>query len=65
MPNQESMLENEMHKILWDFELQVDHQISARKADLVIVNKKQRTCWIVDFAIPADHKVKLKEGKKR
>ena len=24
-----------------------------------------RTCWIVDFAISADHRVKLKESKKR
>ena len=27
--------------------------------------QKKRTCWIVDFAIPADHKVKIKENKKR
>ena len=27
--------------------------------------KKDRTCRIADFAIPADHRVKLKESKKR
>ena len=27
--------------------------------------QKKRTCQIVDFAIPADYKVKLKESKKR
>ena len=27
--------------------------------------QKRRTCWRVDFAVPADHKVKLKESKKR
>ena len=27
--NPESRLENEMHKLLWDFENQTDHQISA------------------------------------
>ena len=26
-----SVLENEMHKILWDFVIQTDHQISARR----------------------------------
>ena len=26
----ESVLENEMHKLLWDFEIQMDHLISAR-----------------------------------
>ena len=54
-----------MHKILWDFDIQTDHLILARWLDLVIVNKNQRNCWIVGFAIPADHRVKLKDGKKR
>ena len=26
-------------------------------------NKKKRTCWVVDFAFPTDHKVKLKESE--
>ena len=29
------------------------------------VNKKKRTHWIIDFAVPADHRVKLKESKKK
>ena len=44
-----------MHKLLWDFEIQMDYLISA-------INKKMRTCWIVDFA---DHKVKWKKAKKK
>ena len=45
----------------WDFEIQTDHL--ARQPDLVIVKiKKLRTCRIVDFAIPAEYRVKLKEG---
>ena len=32
--------------------------------DRVIVNKN-RTCWIVDFAVLADHRMKLKEGEKK
>ena len=27
--------------------------------------KKKRTRWIVDFAVPADHRVKLKESEKK
>ena len=57
---------NETHKILWDFEIEADHLISARRPDLMIVNKeKKTTCRIVDFAIPANHWVKLKDDKKR
>ena len=65
MHNPESIQENETHKVLWDFEIQKDHQISARQPDLDIVNKKQRTCQIMDFAVLANHRVKLKEGEKR
>ena len=32
--------ENEMHKVLWDFEAQTDHLISARRPDLLIVDNK-------------------------
>ena len=31
----------------------------------MIIDKKERTCRIMDFAVPADHKVKLKESKKK
>ena len=47
---------------------QTDQLISARRPDLVIVNKKKkkkRTCRIVDFTVSADLRVKLKERKKR
>ena len=47
-------------------EIQTDYLISARRPDLVIVNKKkERTCRIVDFSVPADHRIKLKENKKK
>ncbi len=28
-------------------------------------NKKQRACKIEDFAVPADHRIKLKQSKKK
>ena len=65
MYNPESVLKNETHKLLWDFEIQTDHQISARRPDLIITKKEKRTCRIVDFAVLADHRVKLKECENR
>ena len=50
-----------------DFEIQTDNRISARRPNQVIVSKKEenRACWIVDFAVPADYWVTIKEtGKK-
>ena len=53
------------HKLLLDFDIQTDHLIPARRPDLIIINKKKRTCKIVDFADPADHRIKLKECEKK
>ena len=41
MHNPESLLENETHKLLWDFEIQTEHLISARQPHQVIVNKNK------------------------
>ena len=45
--------------------MQTDHLISARRPDLIIINNKNRTSKIVDFAVPADHRIKLKEREKK
>ena len=41
MHNPASVLENDMHKLLWDFEIQTDHLISARRQDLIIIKNKK------------------------
>ena len=60
MHNPEPVLENNTYKLLWDFDIHTDPLISARIQDLIITNKKKRTYKIVDFAVPADHRIKLK-----
>ena len=65
MHNPAPVLENNTHKLLWDFDIQTDHLISARRPDLIKIKKKKRNCEIVDFAVPADYRIKLKECEKR
>ena len=70
MHNPASVLENDTHKLLWDFNIQIDHLISARRPDLIIIKqkkkkKRERICKIVNFAVPADHRIKLKECEKK
>ena len=43
MHNPKSVRKNETHIIIWDFQIQTDHIISARRPDLVIINKKKIT----------------------
>ena len=65
MHNPVPVLENDSHKLLWDFNIQTDHLIPARRPDLIIINKRKRICKIVDFAVPADHRISLKESEKK
>ena len=60
----ESVLENEDYKILWDFSIQTDHEIEARRPDLVVVDKKNRACQVIDFAVPGDSRIEDKEREK-
>ena len=39
--NPASVLENDTHKLLWDFYQQTDHLLSARRPNLIIINKKE------------------------
>ena len=51
-------------KILWDFSIQTDHVIEARRPDLVVVDKKERSCKIIDFAVPGDSRIEEKKKDK-
>ena len=50
-------MENDDLKILWDFNIQTDHLIVHRRPDIVVVNKKESTCDIIDIAINGDTRV--------
>ena len=65
MHNPAPLLENDTHKLLWDFDIQTDHLNPVRRPDLIVINKKKRTRKIADFAVQADHRIKLKECEKK
>ena len=62
MHKPESILENETHKILWDLEIQRDHLVPIRRPELVLMKKKKKICCLVDFAILAEHRMKIKKN---
>ena len=41
-----------------------NREMKARKPDVVVVNKTERSCSIIDIAIPGDIKVSKKEKEK-
>ena len=48
---------------MWDFSIQTDHIIEARRPNLVVVDK-ERSCKIIDFAIPGVSSIEEKEQDK-
>ena len=60
----ESVFENEDYKILWYFSIQTDHVIEVRRSDLVVVDKKERSRKIIDFAVPGDRGIEETEKDK-
>ena len=50
---------------MWDFSIQTDHVIEARRSDLVVVDKKERSCKIIDFAVPGDSRIEEKEKDRK
>ena len=60
----ESVIENENFKILWDFIIQCDHMVEARRPDIVVVDKVKKETVIIGMAIPGDTRVCDKEQEK-
>ena len=52
------------HKLMLIWKIHKAHLISTRRPDLMIVNKKEKLPNY-DFAVPADHRVKVKATEKR
>ena len=69
MQNQAPVLENNTHKLLWDFDIQTDHPNLSQKTrpsnNQKRKTKRRRICKIFDFAVPADHRINLKECEKK
>ena len=63
MYKSKSVVENETYKILYDFDIQTDLRNLGHKTR-PSVDKPERKCRLVDFAVPVDHRVKIKETEK-
>ena len=60
----ESVIENDIVKILWDICIQLDRQIEHRRPDTVVIEKNTNKCLIIDAAYPVDNNLILKRNEK-
>ena len=56
--------EGQRHTILWDMPIHTDKTIAANRPDIVLTNKKDKTCLLIDMTIPLDTNTSVKTTEK-
>ena len=59
-----AVTENKEATILWDMQIHTDREIAAKKPDIVIKDHKNKTCKLIDMAVPSDRNTSLKTTEK-
>jgi hypothetical protein len=51
--------------VLWNQAVHTDTEVTANRPAIIIKNKKEETCILIEVAIPADRNVVQKEAEKK
>jgi len=51
--------------VLWNQAVHTDREVTANRTDIIIKNKKEKTCTLIDVAIPAERNAVQKEAEKK
>jgi hypothetical protein len=55
--------EEEDVTVLWNQAVHRDGEVTANRSDIIIKNKKEKTCVLIDVATPAERNVKRKRKR--
>ena len=58
------MTENQTATILWDMPIQTEKETKANRPDIVVKDKKERICLLIDMSIPTERNTSLKTMEK-
>ena len=50
--------------ILWDMQVHTRRTSSANKPDIILKDKQEKTCMLVDMAVPSDRNTSMKVAEK-
>ena len=59
------VVENESTTVLWDFSIHTDREIRANRPDIIVKDKTNKVCLLIDVAVPSDSNVSIKEFEKK
>ena len=51
--------------VLWNQAVHTDREVTANRPDIIIKNRKEKTCTLIHVSIPADRNVVQKEADKK
>jgi hypothetical protein len=51
--------------VLWNQSVQTDRKVTANRPDVIIKNKKEKICTLIDVAIPADRNFVQKKAENK
>jgi hypothetical protein len=51
--------------VLWNQAVHTEREVTANRPDMIIINKKEKTCILIDVAMRADRNVVQKEAEKK
>jgi hypothetical protein len=51
--------------VLWNQGVQTDREVLANRPDVIIKNKKEKICTLMDVSVPSDRNVTRKEAGKK
>jgi len=51
--------------VLWNQAVHTGREVTENKPDIIIKNKKEETCRLIDVAIPAERNIVQKEPEKK
>ena len=59
-----TVTENNDVTILWDMPISTDREIKANRPDIVVKNRKENTCILIDISVPSENNTSLKVAEK-
>ena len=57
----EKVTENEAATVLWDMPVNTDKEIKANRPDIIIKDKIEKKCIMIDMSIPSERNASIKE----
>ena len=53
----QTVIENNNTTVLWDMAVNTDKEIKANRPDIIIKNRQQKTCLMIDLTVPFEKKI--------